>query len=290
MNVNPFRIEQVSFSKMSLASRCMRKYWYRYIMGKRETMPAMVVGRAIHRGQEFDNLGKLEGKAYPLGEVLDAAVECFKEEAKKDDLKMPVDPFVAEHKHQLEVYQETGQRDLVRPVKDTVESAFEIPVTVDGVPVVIGGFVDVVSQLDEKTDKEVIDYKSSKKSFSQYDVDGSLQFQLYCAGAEAKAAKVISFVMSGKQRPTVKSTRPAAATELRQRKMWTWVADTIRDIRRCQKEDHWPKCYPELFYCPCCDFHELCYGNTAEDMKKVITIGAVRPAGTVPLPEWRKNK
>lgn len=289
MNTQKFATEEYSFSKLASFSKCPFKYFLRYVLGRREHVPAQVVGRAIHIGQEVDNNAKVEGKHLHVGAVLEAAVEGLRVESQKEDLAIAIDPFVKEHERQLQIYEESGNRGLIRPVKGSIEAPFRIMLEVAAVPAEILGFVDVVSEDPERGQRTIVDYKSGVKAVSQYDVDGSMQFQLYALGAPADQAQVVNFVRAGRQKPTTKVTKPTLATEKRQTKLLVWLGETIKSIRRCVRTGDWPHCDPGAFYCGGCDFYQTCYGVERQEVDKTIKVLEVKGVGTVPQPEWRKR-
>jgi CRISPR/Cas system-associated exonuclease Cas4 (RecB family) len=289
--------EMFSFSKLNTFSCCPRKYWYRYILGRRESSAAQIYGRAVHFGQEVDCYNKLEGRRLPRATILDAAVDKLKEEADKERVRPDTDTFVKEHERQLEVFEESGERDRINPVAGTVEAPFEMRVSVGNpetgekeAEATIQGFVDVVSQNPRTGEKTIVDYKTAVKPVYPKMADDNLQFGLYILGAPADSLKVVNFVKSGKQKPTTKVTRPTVMSEPRRTKLMTWLSDTIKSVRRAIRTGDWPRCSPTCHWCSpnACDFHGLCYPDKDTDLPKLIQIEEIRPVGTVERPAWRK--
>jgi len=296
MRVSELLTDSFSFSKLSCASKCLRKFWYRYVLGKRENATYMLYGRAVHRGQETDNEAKLQGRVLRIAEVLDSAVEALRTESEREAVKVDLDPFAAEHRRQLELFEASGERAKIVPVPGTVEAAFGIDLEVAGgpeepkIPCKLTGFVDVVSQRAPDQPKEVIDYKTGIKPVYQADANANLQFALYSMAAEAAGCRAISFVKGGKQKATVKTTRLSPLTPTLKEKLLTWIADNVHAIRRCVKSGDFPKCDPGCFWCgpTSCDFYQLCYGPNPE-LSKTIQVTGLKPVGTMEQPEWRKK-
>ena len=298
MKITEYLRDAFSFSKLDTFSKCPKKFFYRYIMRKRENTGFQLFGRAVHKGQEEDNKAKLEGRLLPIGSVLEVAVESYKAEGVKEGMRVDVDPFVETHKKQLEVFEERGIRAQIHPVKGTVEAPFEMDLKIgdpatgeEEIPAKISGFVDVVSEDPARPgERFVVDYKTGLKPVYQGDADSSLQFALYALGSDAKGARAVSFVKEGRQKPTTKITEPSVVTEARKNKLLTWIADTLRSIRRCLKTGDFPKCSPSCTWChkKACDFFPLCYPEKDADLPKLVQIEKISPTGTVEQPDWRK--
>ena len=299
MIVTDYLRDKFSFSKLSTFSRCPRKAFYRYIMKKKELgVDFLLYGRAVHAGQEYDNLEKLKGKEVPVGEVLDAATASLEVEAKKEGVIPAVDTFWKEHEKQLGAFETSGERAKIVPVPGTVEATFQLHVDVSNVldegsavPAVVEGFVDVVSRAEDGR-AVVVDYKSTERPFNSKDVTNSLQMSLYELGAETDRSKFVSFVKQGKQKPTTKVSSCGTPSQVRTEKTLTFLGDTISSFRRCVKTGDWPKCDPSCHWCSpkACDFYELCYPRINPELSKFISISEVKPVGTLPQPDWRKSK
>lgn len=298
MNVGNYLTDKFSFSKISCFSQCPRRFFYRYVMRKREaTSPWLLFGRGVHGGQETDNLAKVRGERLSVGQVLDSAVAEFEEEARKNETGLDlVDAFVGEHRRQLEVYEESGERGRVVPVPGTVEGTFQIDLMVgsgDGpkAPAVLEGFTDVVSQESPEAPRKLIDYKSAGRPTSEREVAEHLQLGLEAIGGEAAEFGVVTFVKGGKQKPTTKVSKAYPMTQTRWEKILAWLAEGIWGIRRAIKSGDFPKCHPSAHYCSAeaCDFFKLCYPEKQSDLHKWVEIGEIRPSGSLPSAEWRMS-
>lgn len=282
---------EFSFSKLYCAVQCPMKAYQRYVLGLPDDTHYLVQGKAIHFGQQKDNEAKLEGKDLTVPQVLDAAVDCVKEEAAKHEVKVEVDAFARDHKLQLEVFRERGWRDEIAPVEGTIEAPFEIQVKMEGgADAKLTGFVDLVSQREPDATRRVIDYKSGARPVYQGDAQSSLQFALYQLGAKAPESQVISFVRTGRQQATVHRTAPVELTQPRVNKLLAWLEDAITLWRTCLKTGYWPRCSQQAHYCSAsaCAYYSRCYPAAGRE-RKVLMLGTVRPVGTVPMPEWRKR-
>src|SRR5262245_29953129 len=109
--------DKYSVSKCKTFSMCPRKFFYRYVMRRKEAASfALLYGRGVHMGQEVDNIAKIHGEQLKIEEVLDAAVTGLEEEAGKEDIKVDIDAFAEEHKTQLDIYEKSGLRAEVVPI------------------------------------------------------------------------------------------------------------------------------------------------------------------------------
>ena len=296
MKITDYLRDSFSFSKMDTFSKCPRKFFYRYIVKRRENTAFQLFGRAVHKGMEIDNMAKLEGRRMPIASVLDAATESYKAECDKEGQPKAIDHFVANHEPQLRAFEEKGIRDQIIPVPKTVEAPFEIEVKIgdpatgkEEIPAKVSGFVDVVSSASPDGPRIVVDYKTGLKPVYQADAESSLQFQLYAIGAKAAGTQVVSFVKQGRQKPTAKITALAKTTPERKERLLTWIADCLRAIRRCLITGDFPKCSPNATWCSkkSCDFFDLCYGPGSAPAT-LIQIESIKEAGTLEQPDWRK--
>jgi RecB family exonuclease len=291
-------LDMFSFSKLETFAKCPRKAFYRYIV-RQKTPPslAMIKGRAVHGGQEHDNRERLKGRWPLLTEIRDKAVTQFEEEGGGEHR---VDSFEEEHQIQLEKYWETGMRDALHPVKDTVEAFFEIDVDVTPDPqsepqtkATVQGFVDKVAH-DAKNDGEltVVDYKTVARPVSTKEADKSLQNALYMEASGACFARNVSFVKEGRQHANAKTTDPVEASKKKFEFLLTFLCDNITSFRKNVKSGDWPKCTPSCFWCSpgACDYYDNCYPATNKQLGKYIQVTEVRPVGTLEVPEWRKKK
>lgn len=285
-----------SWSKCSTYAMCPRKAFYRYMLKLKEAKEVLVYGRAVHFGQELDNRAKLKGEKLKVAQILDAAVDRLKVEGAVDGLKVHSDRFALEHRTQLELYEKLGYRDLVRPVKGTVEAQYQIDLAISDpetrapeAPAMIEGYVDVVSQADAGSPLEVIDYKSGPRPVFQKEAEKNLQFALQGVGAAAKTYSCVSFVRGGKQRPTTKRTEQIPLREEILGKLLQFLSDTVRSFRRSVVTGDWPKCAPTAHWCSkgACDYFDRCYPTRRVERARLIEVEEVRPAGSLPEPEWR---
>lgn len=298
MNVSNWLIDKFSFSKVACFSKCPRKFFYRYVMRKKEsTSPWLLFGRAAHGGQETDNLAKLRGERLSVDQVLESAVAEFEEETEKTgtgaDLK---DAFAVEHGRQLEVFEETGARARIVPVPGTVEGGFQVELMVgDGegpkAPALVEGFTDVVSQETPESPRILVDYKSAGRPTSEREAAGHLQLGFEAIGGEAEASQVVTFVKGGKQKPTTKVSKAYDVTQSRWERILAWFADGIWGIRRAVKSGDFPKCDPSCHWCSpeACDFYGYCYPEKQPDLHKWVEVGTIRPSGSLPPAEWRQS-
>jgi len=295
MDVINYLWDKFSFSKLSTFSKCPRRAFYRYVMKKKEPPSvALLFGRAAHNGQEADNYAKLKGQVLPIKEILDVAVSTFEEDAADASVHVDIDAFGDVHGRQLLVFEESGERARIRPIVGTIEAPFEIGVEIgsgDGpkTRAVLEGFTDVVS--DYGGGREAIDYKTAARPVSTREASVSMQLGLEAIGAEAKQARIVSFVKPGKQKATAKVTGAVPSTTHMYERVFAYLADTIASFRACLKSGDFPRCPPDSYYCSRegCEFHQLCYPEKYEGLERWIEVKSIKPAGTLPPAQWRES-
>jgi hypothetical protein len=285
--------DMFSFSKLSAFAKCPRYAFYKYVV-RQKVPPAeyFLLGRAAHAGQEYDNLSRTQGVRPTQGQVLDCAVNRYEEEGGAD-----LDSFAKEHKQQLASFWESGERDRIQPIPDTIEAAFEIDVACSGEPdrepkkpATVQGFVDVLSKEEDVDSPVVIDYKTVKRAVTDSDAENSTQVDLYMLGAGATAARLISFVKYARQKARTKVTQTVHLVDWKRLKLLTFLSDTITSFRKNLKSGDFPKCSPGCFWCSptACEYYEQCYPEKDPGIKRFISVEEVRPVGTLDQPEWRK--
>jgi RecB family exonuclease len=290
-------LDLFSFSKMAAFSKCPRYAFNRYLL-RLKTGPTepLRYGRAVHDGQEHDNLEKVAGRRVHITEILDKAADSYKQEGGED-----IDNFVREHARQLEISEETGVRDSVFPVKGTVEAPYQVVLNVTPdpeaeapTPVLIEGYVDTISQRSEEDPAEVIDYKTGARPKSTKEAADDLQLHLNALGCEVPGGRFISFVKGGRQRPKASTTETTQLTQRKTNKLLTFIGDTVAGLRRAHKSGDWPKAHPSCWWCSptACEFYdEFCYPDDMKDLGRFVSIEDVRPAGKCDVDtSWRKRK
>lgn len=286
-----------SFSKLDSFSKCPRRFFFRYILRRREEPGVhLLYGRAVHKGMEHDNLEKVKGRVAPLPELVDVGVNEFEVAHKEAGLEATTtDKFREEFARQTSFYEHTKARENVRPDPKSIEAPFEIDVSIGSAEkgdkqrsATIQGFVDVIDVDPLSGRRTIIDYKSGAKAHTEYDIDQSLQFPIYEQGAAADKARVISFVKTGRQKPTVKVASSSQSQASRWARALTWIADTIKGIRESIKTGRFDKCSPACTWCSAkaCSFYDQCYGPGSAP-PTLIQVETIRPVGTVEMPEWR---
>lgn len=282
-----------SFSKLSSFAKCPMYFFLKYVQKLRlpveRAMHALLAGRAIHSGMETDAYAKLRGESLSTGQLLDAAVAAYEHEANKDQAKdADVDKFVADHRVQLEKFEKSGIRESIVPAPGMVEAGFEIDLEIPGgPPATIEGYTDVVGVNLENGTLENIDYKSGAKPVLH--ADNHIQLALEAVGAQAKTAKIVSFVSGGRQKPTCKVTPPVEITKEKAKGVLAWATTRVHEIRQAIQAGVFPKCAPECYWCSAkqCEYYRVCFPDATDP--SVVRVKALRPAGSLPPADWRRS-
>lgn len=283
-----------SYSKLNTASRCMRKFFFKYVVGLKEFQDFLIRGRAVHAGQEYDNREKLLGHILKPKHVLEAAVQALEEEGKKLEKELDKDSFAREHAAQLDIYEASGERSKVRPVEGSIEAPFEINLTVpQQEPAVVSGFLDTLSYGVGPNDPHVVvDYKAGKRPVKEKEADQSFQFDLYRLGSFEGPLKIVNFVAGGRQKAGAQVTQAKGGGEKQRARTLNWVQATITSIRLALKTGDFPRCAPECFWCAptACEFYRKCYPAALFEVEKLVQVQEIKRVGTLPQPEWRKSR
>lgn len=282
-----------SYSKLNTAARCLRKFYYRYVLGFKEQQEFLIRGRAVHAGQEYDNREKLLGHILLPKVVLEAAVAAFEQEGKSVEKALDKDGFIKEHAAQLEAYDASGERSKVKPIEGTIEAPFEIKLELPGQEgAVVGGFLDLLSYGPTPEDRhEVVDYKAAKRPVKEREANKSFQFDLYRLASFEGPIKVVNFVSGGRQRAGAQVTVGKGGGEVQRQRTLTWVHGVITAIRGALKTGDFPRCAPECFWCApsACEFYKRCYPEKSAKLDQLVKIGEITKVGMMPAPEWRNR-
>lgn len=289
--------DKFSVSKASTFDKCPQKAQFRYVQKIKKpaelSLAALLRGRAVHGGQEADCYAKLRGERLSVGQVLDAAVATFEDEAKKEDVpaaKVGKDRFVEEHRRQLEIFEASGERAKIEPLPGSIEAPFEMEVLVTGEdrPAVIEGHVDVVSIRDG--DRTVVDYKATGRAVTARESAEHTQLAMEAIGSTSRYHQIVNFVAGKRQRPTTKVLPAVALTQQSVDRVLRWFADVIARFRKALRTGDFPRCAPESQWCcpQACEYYGDCYGQV-ENAGKYLTIQKLSPVGTLPAAEWRES-
>lgn len=294
---NPERDEKAaadtfSISKLETFHRCPQRAFRKYVLNQPDQNAFFLRGRAVHSGQEWDAREKLEGRLPHTGQVLDASVGFLKAEQERSGIRVDTDRFVCEHRAQLEEYERSGLRGMIRPVPNTIEAGFEMELALqDQSPALITGFVDLLSYTEEADPNQaVVDYKTTQRPYTDKDVLDSLQMPLYMMGAKVGGARVVSFVAGKRQKPCVKSTSLIRLGEPMRRRLLDFLWRTITDYRAAYWDGDWPRCARQCFWCGpgICAYYGECYPAHNPGLAKLVQVGEIRPVGTLANPAWRR--
>jgi hypothetical protein len=287
--------DKFSHSKLTLFSKCPRKAFYHYVAKIKTPSPEYFkAGRAVHEGQEWDNLERIKGNRPKMDDVIGVAVARYEREKGVEPKR-----FLIDHQKQMTAYWKSGARDSLHPREGTVESCFNLLVNVSAdpdsepaEPARIEGFIDVIMDKEDLDTGIVTDYKTVTRPVYDKEADSSVQNSLYMLGSEVSAAMNISFIKEGRQHANCKLTKIARMTDAKMQYLLTVLADTIGSFRKNLKSGDWPKCFPGCYWCGPndCDYYGMCYPAKNPQLNRFIQVTKILPTGTVPVPEWKTRK
>lgn len=286
-----------SYTKLKCYSQCARKAFLTYVVKRKEPASQwLLIGRASHEGLEYDAYSKMRGENLPLKEIRDFAVSALEEDRAKEGVPeqdCSTDAFVKDYDRQLEVFETTGERARINPVPGTVESAFQLELSVgepDGPkkPIVLEGYTDLVSL--EDGERVAVDFKTAGRKTSDREAEEHIQLHLEAYGAESPKARINTFVRSGKQKATMGVTKNVTITLGRIERTLRFVADNAHAFIESVRTGLWPKTNPDLPHCRVCQHRSLCFPDREPQLQKWVTVEKIIPAGQLPPQEWRMSK
>jgi len=165
-------IQHISFSQINMYLRCGMQYWFRYVEGIKLPPPgAVALGKSVHRAIEYNYQNKImSGRDEALSTLQDLFVDTFREEAPNalwDEEK----PENAE-KDGLGLVKTFRQEVAPETFPRAVEKEFNL--TFQNVDYKLKGVIDVIDWSGI-----IIDHKTTKKSYTQDQVETDLQLTLY---------------------------------------------------------------------------------------------------------------
>jgi CRISPR/Cas system-associated exonuclease Cas4 (RecB family) len=279
----------LSATQIDMYLRCPRQYYFRYI--KDEVRPpgvALTLGKGTHKALETTHNYIIDkGEPAPTQMVADVFSDAFeaavpdvpKEEWEKDESTPGAVKDAGIHLVKLyNMKWAPGVRPLVRTDADGkqvrgVEKQFNVFVA--GVPVI--GFVDLIDTNDpsiavsadelalmvkqgmpvpEALRTVIVDFKTKAKSFSQGDVDGSLQLTLYSYAEKVPAVRFDQLLRQ--KTPTLK--RLGA---VRKEADYRWLEEIVRSVAEAISAGVFPPCDPSAWVCSekWCGFYSICRGR-----------------------------
>lgn len=292
IEAGPDRVRDTySCSKCTCIAGCPQKAYLKYVQ-KVKAQPAdldlsaLLAGRAVHGGQEYDALEKVRGRTPRIEEVHEAAVAVFEDEARKDGVPGDTDGFAASHKRQLEDFEKSGDRALIQPYAGSVEAPFEIELAAEGGPAILEGYVDVVSE-DPQGEPCVVDFKATGRALTTKEVGSHWQLAIEQVGAAAKSRTLCNFVHGKRQKPTARLLPASRDTTMPARAI-AWVVKVVEEWRAMLKSGVFPRCSPTSFQCSAswCEYFGVCYPKTAPSDKMIVN---VKPVGVLPAADWRAS-
>jgi len=279
----------LSHSQVDMYQRCARQYYFRYI--RDEVRPpgiAMSLGTGVHKGIETTH-HHLVDHGIPAAEdvvlstfsdAFDKASEAIspeawkKEETTPGELKDDGVKLVKLYNAKIapQVRPKVGKDDKGQEQRG-IEQPFSVLIA--GVPVI--GFIDLVDTNDPsavlspeevalmikegKTISEtmrtvVADLKTKQKSFSQGDVEGSLQLTLYSYVTKIPAVRFDQLLRQ-------KVPKVSRISALRKQQDYLWLQEVYTNVAEAITKGVFPPCSPTEWVCSekWCGYWSICRGK-----------------------------
>lgn len=172
--------EYLSVSQITMLQRCPRQYEYRYVRGlKMPPTSSLILGTSVHKGCEVNYIAKYKTKTQAnLNEVMDAYSSEY-DGADVTDLTAEEKELYGKSKdngYNMVKAHYTHLAPSVSPINLPEE---EFMVQIPNVKRPILGYIDLYGKVFGTKTPVIIDNKTSKVKWTQWQVDCSIQLKVY---------------------------------------------------------------------------------------------------------------
>lgn len=178
----------LSHTQISMFQRCPKQYEFRYVQGLKVPPDSrLILGTSVHRGVEFNYAHKFKTrKPAKRDAVMDAFSDAFKREKSGVDFQ-GVNPGTVKDLG----YDMLGKHyDKLAPaVQPLMEPELEFEFKVPGLKRKVVGFIDVVAKV-LSIPLAVLDNKTTRRSYKQWDADISGQLTSYAYAVHSLVKKI----------------------------------------------------------------------------------------------------
>ena len=181
--------EHLSVSQINMFQRCPKQYEYRYVKGIiAPPTSSLILGTSVHKGCEINYQSKFKSrKAADLSDVLDAFSDAY-DHADTTELDKDEKEAYKKGKDNGIAMSKCHYKQLAPSVVPLSMPEEEFLLKIDGVKRPILGYIDVYAKIFGGTEPVVIDQKTSRAKWTQWQADCSLQLKIYKI-AKAKQLK-----------------------------------------------------------------------------------------------------
>jgi hypothetical protein len=175
--------KHLSASQLDMFAKCPESWRRRYLEG--EIIPprlAMLKGSAIHSAAEHNMRQKIESYAdLPVKEITDFAVSAYEDKLKRDSYTLGENETLNDAAEMKSTVASMAQVHAERQAPDYQPVAVEQRFTIS-LPMLDHDLVGVADLITDQ--REVVDFKTGKRSLSQSDADESTQLSIYAASVQ----------------------------------------------------------------------------------------------------------
>ena len=181
--------DYISHSQISLYLQCPLKYAFQYIDGIRLTYipSSMAFGRSIHRAIASFYETAQEGKPFRLKAWLKVFEEDWKETQEKEEIRYAkgedYETLLRQGQELLRTYARKMNPQKVIAVEESFSVDLEDPESGEILPLPLQGVVDLVEE-DQNGNVVVVDHKTAKRRYADWQIDGNLQLSIYAYAAK----------------------------------------------------------------------------------------------------------
>ena len=181
--------DYISHAQLSLYLQCPLKYAFRYIDGiKPVAIPSsMAFGRSIHRAIASFYETAQEGESFRLKAWLRVFEEDWKVTQETEEIQYgkgeDYETLLKQGKDLLRAYARNTNSGTVIAIEESFSVDLEDPESGEIYPQRLEGVVDLVEQ-DENGTVIVVDHKTAKRRYAQWQIEGNLQLTIYAYAAK----------------------------------------------------------------------------------------------------------
>lgn len=180
--------DYISYAQLSLYLQCPLKYAFRYVDGIRQvSVPSyLAFGKSIHRAIASFYETAQEGEPFRLDAWLGVFGTDWKEAQETQEIRYEkgedYETLLRQGTELLRVYAQQANPQTVIAVEESFSVDLEDPDTGDILPQPIRGVIDLVER-DANGTVIVVDHKTAKRRYAQWQIDGNLQLTIYAYAA-----------------------------------------------------------------------------------------------------------
>lgn len=250
----------LSHTQISMFQRCPKQYEFRYIQGLKVPPDSkLILGISVHRGIEFNYEHKFKTKKpAKRNAVMDAYNDAFSENKKGVDFEGANPGVVKDSGYRMLGMHYDKLAPSVQPILPP-ETQFEIEIP--KVKRKITGYIDVLAKV-LSIPLAVLDNKSTRRRFTQWDADISSQLTTYAYAVRKHIGRIpaVGFDVLAQKTNNVATERWLSS---RTGDQLTRFEGTVQTIEKSIDAGLFPP-VDDPQTCSWCGYNKLCFARAAK--------------------------